>query len=128
MALNHLIQVVYLSDRVLNSETGSVSDVCNRIEREHSALGITGFIFAIGGCFVSVLEGGHDDLLARMEQIASDPSHQRMVVLREGAIDARRFSSWKSGALERGDVQEYDRREAQAFASRLSKGLRMAAA
>jgi hypothetical protein len=125
MELNHLIQVVYFSDRAEGPAAGTAGDICTRIERENVARGITGFIFAIGGCFVSVLEGGHDDILARMEQIAADPSHQRMVVLRESAIDARRFASWKSGSFGTEGAVDYDRSDAQAFAARLSKGMRM---
>ena len=128
MAVNNLIQVVYFSERVEGPEVGTAEDICDRIEREHTRLGFTGFVFALGGCFVSVLEGEHDDVLARMEQLAADPGHQRMVVLREGSIGARKFASWRSSSLEQGEIEDRDRSGAQAFAARLSKRLRMAEA
>ena len=82
--MERLIQVVYFSDRVESPGLGETSDIIRVIESKHAALGITGFLFALGGWFISVLEGDHDRVLSRMEQLASDPSHQRMVVPARG--------------------------------------------
>lgn len=122
----HLVQVVYFSDRAEGASDGASAELLLRMDREHIKRDITGFLFAMGGSYVSVLEGGHDVVLERMEQIAADPGHQRMVVLREGSIETRKFASWKSGDVLGKAESDYDRAEARAFASRLSKGLRVA--
>jgi hypothetical protein len=48
-----------------------------------------------------VLEGPQRRVFARMEEVITDRRHNSLRILREHAVEARRFENWSFGSLPR---------------------------
>ncbi len=88
---------------------GELDDIARVSRLRNQRSGLTGFLIHQGGRFHGVLEGPQRSLFARMEVIMADPRHQKLAVVRENAVDERRFQNWSIGFLpESGDPESDD--------------------
>lgn len=95
----NLIRLVYVSDAVASLAAGDLDAIRASSEARNLVSGLTGLLLFRRPIFCGILEGPRRRLFARMEVIATDPRHARLRVLREQAIDERRFSNWTLGIL-----------------------------
>jgi hypothetical protein len=66
------------------------------VNRRHR---ITGYLLHHRGIFLQLLEGPRDAIQGLYERIASDPRHQDVSLIAEGAIGQRLFGDWSMGAV-----------------------------
>lgn len=73
--------------------------IATKSERNNARRGLTGFLLYGAGRFYGVIEGTRRKVLARMERIATDPRHRRLVIISENSIQSRRFAGWSFSNL-----------------------------
>ena len=115
-----------MSEQVKPPAPGETASITSNMTARHQELNLTGFLVFAGGSFVSVIEGVYETVISRLENLAQQSHHQRMIILREGAIKDRRFVGWISVDLSNGGRGLLSRNDAEEFATRLSAGLRRA--
>ena len=62
--------------------------------RRNAELGITGALLATKAHFAAILEGETEPLDGLLACIARDPRHERLTIVEETEIGARRFAGW----------------------------------
>ncbi len=97
-----LIRLIFASTavRVLApAELDAIEATSARHNRTH---GLTGFLLFGGQRFYGVLEGPRRRVIGRMERIAVDPLHRRIVIVSEDDITERRFATWTFSRIDEG--------------------------
>ncbi len=89
-----LVRIAYLSVAARDLATADIDAIAAASRRNNAARGLTGLLFHGGGRFYGLIEGPRRRVFARMERIVTDPRHRALQILREDAIDARRFANW----------------------------------
>ncbi len=96
-----LVQLVYASTAAHDLSEADLESLADESRRRHEAAELTGLLLHQGDDFFGVIEGPERSLMARMEQLITDPRHARLRVLREEPIARRRFENWSYGTLPR---------------------------
>ena len=107
---------IYVSQAVqqpLPSQT--LESIVQTARSANSANGITGCLIVQDGCFMQMLEGQRDAVLALVDKIKADPRHSGARIVIEGAAKRRVFAEWgmvlrdlTQGLLGRGDPGDID--------------------
>lgn len=66
-------------------------------KRNNSALGVTGILLFIEGCFLQVLEGEKEVVKSIFEKVEKDRRHDDVFTLFEGEKVERSFEKWSMG-------------------------------
>lgn len=118
-----LLQLVYASKVAPGVTDDDLETIAAISQSRNEAAGLTGLLLRQGEAFYGVLEGRSRLVLARMEAIASDRRHSGVRILREEAIEQRRFASWSYGVLPApSGLSESD--PGEDFINRLARGLK----
>lgn len=94
-----LVHLAYVSSAASTLTLSDLDAIGARALERNVAARITGLLLYQGDTFCGVLEGPRRAVFSRMEIIITDPRHHALRILREDAIDERRFSNWSFGAL-----------------------------
>lgn len=94
-----LMRLVYLSKARDAITTEALGNIETSSQSNNLAAGITGLLIVQGGHFYGIMEGPRKRILQRMEVIITDARHSGLRILREEAIEARRFANWSFGRL-----------------------------
>jgi Sensors of blue-light using FAD len=93
-----LVRLLYASRS--SSVTPEIIDAILAQSRVNNpAHGITGVLCHGGDVFMQLLEGGRDAVTQLYNRIASDPRHQRVMLLHFEEIAERRFAGWTMGQV-----------------------------
>lgn len=80
---------------------GRELEVLLRVARRKNARrGITGVLLHHEGSFLQVLEGPEAAVSSLYASIERDPRHDRLLLLRRGPIERRRFAEWNMGFVD----------------------------
>jgi len=90
-------ELVYASAAVRPFNPNDLSELLGTARRNNERVGVTGILLYHEGSFLQLLEGTRDDVLQIYAKVRQDPRHWRVSVVREGPVEARRFSSWSMG-------------------------------
>jgi hypothetical protein len=85
--------VAYIS-RAIAAHPERIRARVGQFQRCNDRDGLTGILVCVGRRYLQVLEGSRPALLACMGRIRTDPSHDDLLVLYDGAIAQRRFAAW----------------------------------
>ncbi|HEY6879802.1 MAG TPA: BLUF domain-containing protein [Polyangiales bacterium] len=90
-------EIVYVSAARKPFDTTQLNALLEHARRNNERLGVTGILLYDEGSFIQLLEGDPQVLHALYAQIAADPRHYRVRVVRERVIAARSFGAWTMG-------------------------------
>lgn len=93
-----LFRVFYVS-RSLAAPT-DITEILETSRRRNAANDITGSLVFTGGHFAQVLEGPAQAVAGAMASIGTDPRHEHVTRLIEGAAERRFFESWAMSFVE----------------------------
>ncbi|WP_284155006.1 BLUF domain-containing protein [Algicella marina] len=85
--------------------------------------GLTGFIMAGGNVLVSVLEGGADQVIGALDEVARDRRHKGVTVLRESTVSGHRFVNFGVGRMDAPDQPNAGGQNCLEFAEKLARKL-----
>jgi hypothetical protein len=95
----HLIQVVYASRAAVPCDGPFLGALLEKARKRNGQLGVSGVLLYQTGAFLQVLEGAPDVVTALYEKIQRDLRHDRVVILKRGAVAERSFSEWSMGLM-----------------------------
>jgi hypothetical protein len=95
----HLIQLVYGSRATVACDGPFLSALLEKARNGNARLGVSGVLLYHTGSFMQVLEGVPDVVSALFGKIERDQRHDRVVILRRGAVAERSFSEWSMGLM-----------------------------
>lgn len=95
--MSHLIHLIYNSAATAPPSAQALAALLDKARNKNAALGITGMLLHVDGCFFQVLEGPADAVDALAAQIAADPRHTRMTTIIREPIARRDFGEWTMG-------------------------------
>ena len=95
--MNRLIHLVYNSAATEEFSDEALAVLLTKARNKNAALGITGMLLHVDGCFFQVLEGPEDAVNGLAETIRQDPRHGRMTTIINEPIARRAFSEWTMG-------------------------------
>ena len=104
-----LFEVLYTSEMRDEVPVAEVGLLVKRARGRNAEMGITGVLMFDGAQFCQFLEGPEDAVLDLMRRICADPRHRNVILVRESAIDVRRFKSWYLGYVQVTDMGAIDR-------------------
>lgn len=97
-----LVRLLYASRAVKAFDQEELAAILRKSRTHNPEAGITGvlcFCFA-QGIFMQVLEGGRGAVNKLYNQIATDPRHTQVELLRYDEIDERAFAGWSMGQVD----------------------------
>ena len=101
MVQEGVIQLVFRSEYDAAMQAADAVAALRGWSAVHGARDLGGFALVGDRRITGLIEGPASEVLGRMEEIAADPVHTGMTVLREARAPGRRFASWYVGALSR---------------------------
>ena len=93
-----LFRVFYVSRSV--AVPTDITEILETSRRRNVVNDITGSLVFTGGHFAQLLEGSAQTVAETMASIGTDPRHDQVTRLIEGAADRRRFESWAMAFVE----------------------------
>ena len=103
-----LYEVLYVSTLAPDQPLQVVAEIAAHARPANAAMDITGLLIFDGQRFCQQLEGSQKNVLSAMARICQDPRHVEVNVVHQGALDARRFSSFSLAfsEMDGGDLLE----------------------
>lgn len=95
--MSRLIHLIYNSAATEEFSNEALAVLLAKARNKNAALGITGMLLYVDGCFFQVLEGPEDAVNGLAEKIRQDPRHGRMTTIINEPIARRAFSEWTMG-------------------------------
>ncbi len=89
-----LYRAVYFSTAARPLSPAEVHGLATNASRANWRDGVTGSLIFTGGHFAQWLEGAHDQVLALLDRIGSDPRHTEMKLVHERPVERRQFAQW----------------------------------
>lgn len=74
---------------------GDVFNIIQSSAKRNPERGVTGFLVYQGGKFLQLVEGEEAALDALLSDLASDPRHHSIEVIKRQAIEKRSFPDWR---------------------------------
>lgn len=66
-------------------------------KRNNEAVGVTGVLLYIEGCFLQILEGEEEAVKEVFARVKADTRHEGLLIIFEGAKARRNFDKWSMG-------------------------------
>jgi blue light- and temperature-responsive anti-repressor len=95
--MSRLIHLIYNSVATEPFSDDTMTALLAKARSKNAALGITGMLLHVDGCFFQVLEGPEDAVNALAETIRQDARHGHMTSIINEPIARRAFSEWTMG-------------------------------
>ena len=95
--MSRLIHLIYNSAATEEFSDEALAVLLAKARNKNAALGITGMLLHVDGCFFQVLEGPEDAVNGLAETIRLDLRHGRMTTIINEPIARRAFSEWTMG-------------------------------
>jgi len=92
--MRDLYALMYISLAAPGIRAVDVFTLAQKAKAQNARQHVTGVLCHSSDAFVQVVEGPEDSIRHLAECMHLDTRHRNMVVLAEGAIDARRYPSW----------------------------------
>ena len=107
-ALTTLYEVLYVSQLAPETPVSAVASIAAYARMANAKHHLTGLLIFDGQRFCQQLEGSQKNVLSAMARICQDPRHVEVNVVHQGALDARRFSSFSLAfsEMDGGDLLE----------------------
>ncbi|WKK82069.2 BLUF domain-containing protein [Marivirga arenosa] len=103
-----LSQLVYVSDRVNNSEK-EIENILQACKKNNPDLGITGALLYSDKKFLQLVEGENDTIMTLYDKIKDDHRHKNCIMLSYMPITKKSFPSWHMGSKKIGSNEiEFD--------------------
>ncbi len=90
--MGSLFQIVYTSTASKEFGRPELLDMLQGSVRRNKQSGITGLLLYKDGCFMQVLEGEEEPVIALFSKISRDPRHHHVIPLLRERIEERKFS------------------------------------
>ena len=88
-----LKRVIYVSEKT-DSSDASLAQIIDSSTKNNSETGVTGCLLSGSNSFLQLLEGPRHRIDRLYVTINADSRHKNVVILTNGSIDERLFSSW----------------------------------
>jgi len=100
-------QLIYVSAASVQFGEVDLASLLFKARENNRRLGVSGLLIHHSGSFFQVLEGNQAVVETLFERIGRDRRHERVLVLRRGAVASAAFGDWSMGfvAGERPDFQ-----------------------
>lgn len=92
-----MYELIYTSAAKRLLTPPELAEILKRARANNASLGISGILLYHEGSFFQILEGDESKVKALFDTIRDDQRHWRILVLREGPIQTRRFGEWSMG-------------------------------
>lgn len=122
-APDQLVQVVFRGAPAGALEAARLRAAVEHWDALHRQLELTGLLIRFEATFVGVVEGPRAAVMARLETMSSGSFLAGLTVLREAAIERRRFATWRFQDLRTPDGDEMLGTTGSLFAHQLSHAL-----
>lgn len=97
-----LVRLLYASRALDGIGDSLLQPIVERSRANNLEHGITGIlcVYPDGGVFLQVIEGARAEVNALYGNIARDPRHRDVTLLRYEEIEERHFSAWRMGCVD----------------------------
>lgn len=92
-----LYQFAYFSISTFPMKEIDLIEILSKSRTNNQLLGVTGILVFMDGCFLQVLEGEKDIVMALAYKIKADKRHKDFIKLHESEIEERDFKDWSMG-------------------------------
>jgi hypothetical protein len=104
-----LVTLIYVSSAVRSLTDSDIQKILRASREANGKKQITGLLLFKDGNFMQVLEGDAHAVDELHKRISSDPRHTRIITLLRSPIHTRRFSDWKMGFKDIGNLTEEEK-------------------
>ena len=90
-------QLAYFSAATVNFKEKELEQLLINARRNNEKEEVTGVLLFIDHCFLQVLEGDKETVMARYKKIEKDKRHEDVVQIYENETEDRSFGEWSMG-------------------------------
>lgn len=92
-----MFQIVYVSTASWSMTANDLNEIVDISRANNRRLNVTGLLLYLDHCFLQILEGPKEAVLALFPAIEHDPRHKGIRVLVQREITQRLFNGWTMG-------------------------------
>lgn len=98
-----MLQIIYKSKATVPFVQPELQALLRIAQTHNRSKGITGMLVYHNHCFLQLLEGEEQDVLALMAHIAEDRRHHQVKIVAQDNITVRAYDGWAMGFVDTAD-------------------------